>query len=298
MLPDYSKLNLYQNHTREWQHNEYAYPVLSRRAGGISVGINLSPANECNFHCVYCQVIPEQIHPGMKVDFAKLREELEQCVHFALSGKIFAHPYFQSVPEHQRRVNDIAFSGNGEPTISSLFPQTVELAAEIRRTCMTAGPDEAFRKAAEEMKIVLITNATRLGRPELLPTLELLLANHGEIWAKLDAGTEEYYRRINRSTVPFQTILDGITQFARRDPVILQTLFSRMNGEAPGEAELVAYIGRVRQILDAGGQVRYIQLHSVCRPPICAEAQTLEPEILHEYAGKITEQTGIEVQVF
>jgi len=298
MLPDYTKLNLYQNHTREWLNNEYAYPVLSRRAGGISVGINLSPANECNFHCVYCQVIPEQIHPGMKVDFPKLRDELEHCVDFALSGAIFDHPYFKDVPARQRRVNDVAFSGNGEPTISPFFPQTVELVTEIRQTRMTDGPDEAFRKAAEEMKIVLITNATRLGRSELLPTLELLLANHGEIWAKLDAGTEEYYHRIDRSAVPFQTILDGITQFARRDPVILQTLFSRLNGEEPGEAELAAYIERVQKILESGGQVRYIQLHSVCRPPICAEAQTLEPEILREYAGKITEKTGVEVRVF
>lgn len=292
------ELNLYQNHTREWLQNEYAYPVLSRRAGGISVGINLSPANECNFHCVYCQVIPEQIHPGMKVDFAKLRDELERCVDFSLSGAIFRHPYFQEVPEHQKRVNDMAFSGNGEPTLSPLFPQTVQLTAEIRRLRIAEGPNEAFRKAAEEMKIVLITNATRLGSPDLLPSLELLLANHGEIWAKLDAGTEDYYHQIDRSAVPLETILAGITKFARRDPVILQTLFSKMNGVPPTLAEVDAYSRRVQKILDEGGQIQLIQLHSVCRPPKCAECQTLEPEILREFADRIHEKTGVEVRVF
>lgn len=292
------KLNLYQNHTREWLQNEYAYPVLSRRAGGISVGINLSPANECNFHCVYCQVIPEQIHPGMKVCFPKLREELEACVDFALSGAIFRHPYFLEVPEHQRRVNDIAFSGNGEPTMSPLFPETVNLAAEIRRTRITHGPDAAFRKAAEKMKIVLITNATRLGNEELLPALETLLANHGEIWAKLDAGTEEYYKRINRSAVPLEKVLAGISAFARRDPIILQTLFSRMNGEAPCREEVEAYIARVQKILSDGGKIQHIQLHTVCRPPQVSACQPLEASVLNDFAEEIRSKTGAEIRVF
>ena len=34
----------------------YVYPVVSRRAGGVSIGINLNPNNACNWRCVYCQV--------------------------------------------------------------------------------------------------------------------------------------------------------------------------------------------------------------------------------------------------
>lgn len=292
------ELNLYQNHTRAWLQNDYAYPVLSRRAEGISVGINLSPANECNFRCVYCQVIPEQIHPGMKVDFARLKDELEKCVDFALSGAIFEHPYFLDVPPTQCRVNDIAFSGNGEPTLSPLFPETVALAAQIRRIRATEGPTEAFRDAANRMKLVLITNATRLGASELQSTLDLLLENNGEIWAKLDAGTEEYYRRINRSAVPFESILNGITLFACRRPIVIQTLFSRLSGEAPSREELEAYCQRIRKIRQKGGEIQYVQIHSVCRPPMCAEAQTLEPEILREFADCITEKTGVVTRVF
>ncbi len=44
------------NHDRDVAGLTYVYPVVSRRAGGVSVGINLSPDNACNWQCVYCQV--------------------------------------------------------------------------------------------------------------------------------------------------------------------------------------------------------------------------------------------------
>ena len=43
-------------HDRDVAGLTYVYPVVSRRAGGVSVGINLSPNNACNWRCVYCQV--------------------------------------------------------------------------------------------------------------------------------------------------------------------------------------------------------------------------------------------------
>ena len=44
------------NHDRDAAGLTYVYPVVSRRAGGVSVGINLNPNNACNWRCVYCQV--------------------------------------------------------------------------------------------------------------------------------------------------------------------------------------------------------------------------------------------------
>ena len=34
----------------------YVYPVISRRSGGLSIGINLNPNNACNWRCIYCQL--------------------------------------------------------------------------------------------------------------------------------------------------------------------------------------------------------------------------------------------------
>ena len=45
-----------QDHPRTHAGNRYVYPVISRRAGGLSIGINLSADKLCNFHCIYCQV--------------------------------------------------------------------------------------------------------------------------------------------------------------------------------------------------------------------------------------------------
>ncbi len=35
------------------------YPVVSRRSGGLSLGVNLFPeAKLCSFDCPYCEVFP------------------------------------------------------------------------------------------------------------------------------------------------------------------------------------------------------------------------------------------------
>jgi wyosine [tRNA(Phe)-imidazoG37] synthetase (radical SAM superfamily) len=44
------------DHNRDISGMKYIYPVVSRRAGGVSIGINLNVNNACNWRCVYCQV--------------------------------------------------------------------------------------------------------------------------------------------------------------------------------------------------------------------------------------------------
>ena len=44
------------DHNRDVSGMKYIYPVVSRRAGGVSIGINLNVNNACNWRCVYCQV--------------------------------------------------------------------------------------------------------------------------------------------------------------------------------------------------------------------------------------------------
>ena len=43
-------------HPRSFADFRYVYPVVSRRAGGISLGVNLNLDKRCNFRCIYCQV--------------------------------------------------------------------------------------------------------------------------------------------------------------------------------------------------------------------------------------------------
>src|SRR5438445_111855 len=58
-MPDETKVTAplsVGRHPRAYRENHYVYPVLSRRARGVSIGINLNPDKICNWDCVYCQV--------------------------------------------------------------------------------------------------------------------------------------------------------------------------------------------------------------------------------------------------
>lgn len=298
MEPGTSHYELYKNHDRFWMDYDYVYPVLSRRSRGISVGINLNPAGDCNFRCVYCQVDPAYTRKFSAIHLETLHQELRTCVAYAVSGRIFEDEVFRDVPPRLRRVNDVAFSGDGEPTLSPAFPQAVEIAADVRQKLMMHGYPDDMRRATEEMKLVLITNATRFRQPTVQRALETLMANNGEIWAKLDAGTEAYYEMIDRSRVPFSEILAGITDVAKQNPVVLQTLFCRMAGQGPSDAEIAAYCRRIQDILAAGGAIDHIQLHSVCRRTAVAACTGLEPPILNQIAAEIRETTGVTVEVY
>jgi wyosine [tRNA(Phe)-imidazoG37] synthetase (radical SAM superfamily) len=125
------------------------------------------------------------------------------------------------------------------------------------------------------VKLVLITDSSRLQAPDVVAGLETLMAHQGEVWAKLDAGSEGFYREICRSQVPFQRILDNLLATARRWPIVIQTLFLDWKGQGPSEAELEAYCGRLEHILVNGGQLQAVQLYTVARPTPEPDARPL-----------------------
>ena len=161
------------------------------------------------------------------------------------------------MPPHLRRLNDIAFSGDGEPTTYKNFDEIID--AVRRREAQQAGLDD--------VKMVLITNASMFHRPHVQRGLEILDHNNGEIWAKLEAGTDEYYHLIERTPIPFRQILDNITAAARVRPLVIQSLFMRVNGEPPSHAELEAFCDRLNEITAAGGQLKLVQIYTIARRP-------------------------------
>jgi hypothetical protein len=67
-----------EDHSRDSAGMRYVYPVVSRRAGGVSIGINLNPNNACNWRCIYCQV-PDLTRGGPPpVDLPLLDAELDR----------------------------------------------------------------------------------------------------------------------------------------------------------------------------------------------------------------------------
>ena len=292
---------LFEDHTRQFAENRYVYPVLSRRAGGISIGVNLSPDKLCNFHCVYCQVDRELRAAGAEravplkdagygmgepVDVDLLAAELDDMVDAVVSGRLFEGTRFGQTPASLQRLNDIAISGNGEPTLCPRFAEVVQLCAEARR-----------RRRLDDVKLVLITNSTLLDRESVRRGLAVLDGANGEIWAKLDAGTEAYYRRVARSMVPFSKILDNVLITAQTRPIVIQTLLMRLEEKPPSGEEITAYCQRLTDILAAGGQIRLVQLHTVARRPAEAYVAPLDDRELDAIGEKVHCETGLPTMV-
>lgn len=246
----------HQSHPRTFLANRYVYAVLSRRAGGVSIGVNLSPHKACNFNCTYCQVDRTTPGPEKTVVLSVLRDELRATLELVKSDALLADPRFRSAPQSQRRVVDIAFSGDGEPTVEPWFPEAAHIAAEERK-----------RAGLSEIAIRVITNATVFHLPRVSETLRFLDAHALDVWAKLDAGTAAYYDEVDRTRVPFQRVIDNITACARERLTTIQTLFARHHGAPPTSDEVRAWAGRLADIAAAGGRIGWVQVHTVSRAP-------------------------------
>src|SRR5262245_61233611 len=113
-------LLIHRDHRRTFADNLYVYAVVSRRSKGVSVGLNLNRDKICNFDCVYCQVDRKTPPLVRDLDVSRLLEELEDMLDLVESGELFEMEKFRETPPELRRLNDIAFSGDGEPTT---FPE-------------------------------------------------------------------------------------------------------------------------------------------------------------------------------
>ena len=145
----------------------------------------------------------------------------------------------------------------------------------------------------DDVKMVLITNASMFHRPHVQRGLEILDRNNGEIWAKLEAGTDEYYHLIERTPIPFRQILDNITAAARVRPLVIQSLFMRVNGEPPTPAELEAFCDRLNEITAAGGKLKLVQIYTIARRPAESYVTPLADAEVDAIVALVKRRTGL-----
>jgi wyosine [tRNA(Phe)-imidazoG37] synthetase (radical SAM superfamily) len=276
---------LHSDHARLFERNRFVYPVLSRRSGGISIGVNLNPDKICNFDCIYCQGDRRSEAESRFVELDQLLRELSDVLDVVTTGELFDDPEFAAVPVELRRLNDIAFSGDGEPTTYRNFDEIIERVAALKTS-----------KGLTAVKLVLITNASMFHRPAVVRGLELLDANNGEVWAKLETGTEEFYQLVERTKIPFRQVLDNITRAAQARPIVIQSLFMRIEGESPPESEIEAYIDRLRDIVADGGQIKLVQVYTVARRPAEDFVSPLSRSAVDSIAERVVQRTGLNVE--
>ena len=276
-MPSTARVNLFTQHSRAWRNNRYVYPVVSRRSKGLSIGVNLNPDKACNFDCVYCSVDRTVSSTVREVDPQVLHDELAHMIELARSGGVWREPPFDQTPDHLRRINDVAFSGDGEPTSYPHFHDACELAASLLQQ---AGLHDA-------VKILLITNATLFHHPHVARALDFLDAHNGEIWAKLDAGTQAYYQLVERTKIPLRRVLDNLLLAGRARPIVIQSLFMKLHGQPPPASEIDAYVQRLGELRDAGCQVKLVQVYTTARGTAEAYVEPLENAALDAIAEKV-----------
>jgi wyosine [tRNA(Phe)-imidazoG37] synthetase (radical SAM superfamily) len=272
-----ARVNLFTQHSRAWRANRYVYPVVSRRSKGLSIGVNLNPDKACNFDCIYCSVDRTLPPTVTEVDLDVLRDELAAMIELAATDEIWRQSPFNQAPAHLRRINDIAFSGDGEPTSCPEFGAACALAA---RLLQQSG-------LSSSVKLVVITNATLFHHPPVGQALEFLDHHNGEIWAKLDAGTEAYYHLVERTKIPLRRVLDNILSAGQVRPIVIQSLFMRIHGEASSKEEIDAYVARLRDLRDGGCRFKLVQVYTTARTTTEQYVTPLESALLDEIAVKV-----------
>jgi wyosine [tRNA(Phe)-imidazoG37] synthetase (radical SAM superfamily) len=210
-----------------------------------------------------------------------LAAELAALLERARSGTLWRHPLFATTAPPLRRVVDVAFAGDGEPTTPAAFPDAARAARD------------ALDRSGFEVPLRLLTNATMFDRPRVRTALALF----DELWCKLDAGTEGYFHRVDGTRLPFRRILGNLLAVARERPIVIQSLFPSFEGEAPPEAEIEAYAARLREILDQGGRIDLVQVYTVARRPADARVGALGEERLERIAARVRAE-GLRVEVY
>ncbi|MCI0534610.1 MAG: hypothetical protein L0Z50_05225 [Verrucomicrobiales bacterium] len=271
---------------RNFLGNRYVYVVVSPRARGLSLGVNLNPDKECNFDCTYCEVNREAPKPDAVLDADRMAAELERTLRFVDEGRLGELPLYSHVPPELLRLRHVALSGDGEPTLCPRFAEAVQAVIHVR----AVGQFPFF-------KIVLITNASGLDRPDVQDGLKFL-TSLDEIWAKLDAGTQAYMDKINRAQLPLEKILANILAIARQRPIIIQSLFPSLNGQPPPEAEIEEYVQRLKELKEAGAQISRVQIYSATRPTPHSECGHLPLKTLSRIAQNVWRNAGLTAEVF
>jgi wyosine [tRNA(Phe)-imidazoG37] synthetase (radical SAM superfamily) len=270
------------DHNRNSAGMTYVYPVVSRRAGGVSIGINLNPNNACNWRCIYCQVPELTRGTAPAINLQQLDRELRQLLSNILHGDFMQ----QHVAANARHLEDIAFSGNGEPTSSSEFAEAVALVESIMRDFGLLG----------QIKLRLITNGSLLDRPGVLDGIAHLARCNGEVWFKVDAATAAGIARINDVHLKPEGVLHRLRSCAQHCLTWVQTCVFALDGQPPDEVEIRAYLDLLQQ---AAGDIAGVHLYGLARPSMQAEAPQLSrlPEEWLEALAIRIRQIGIEARV-
>ncbi len=268
------------DHSRDSAGLRYVYPVVSRRAGGVSIGVNLNTNNACNWRCIYCQVPNLTRGTAPPVDLVLLEKELRGFLHELQHGD-----FMQRVPPEARRINDIALSGNGEPTSAQEFAEVIELIGKLKPA---------------DLKLVLITNGSLVQRDNVQRGLRRMAQLNGEVWFKLDRASEAGMLRVNDTRMTMEKVRQNLAVAIDCCPnTWLQTCWFALDGVPPAKQDEDDYLNFLKELLRDGIKPQGVLLYGLARPSLQAEAPRLSglsSEDMARFAARVR-ALGVVVQV-
>ena len=246
-------------------------PIHSRRLG-TSLGINLLPddGKVCSFDCLYCEAGFNA--QGTGTTGLPPREKVARQLEQKLSEmKAAGSP-----------LDVITFSGNGEPTVHPDFPGIIDDTIRIRD------------KYYPEAKVSVLSNATRIDRPEIFKAL-LKVDNN---ILKLDSALTPTIRQVDRPTLPHldaDTIIENLARFGT--DCIVQTMLLR--GEYDGKPIDNTTPEEIDALIEAYRRIgpREVMIYSIDRATPARQLVKVPREELEAIGSRITAATGIPVQI-
>lgn len=260
------------NHDRKIFDKKYIYPVVSRRAGGLSLGINLNTNNACNWQCIYCEIPNLTRGKPEPIDIKLLKKELyfwlEEIVH---------NNFLSKHTSPGTTFKDIAFSGNGEPTAAREF-------AEVTQVVVEAINDY---KLVDQLTIRVITNGSNMTNQSVQKGWAAIQSIRKEVWFKIDSVMNDEIKLINQINSSLGVTKNNIEASLSVSPTIIQTCLIKMNGQLPSNKSINAYIAFLKHYED---RLSGIHLYSLARPSeqnISIEIERLTESELDQIADKI-----------
>ena len=260
------------NHDRKIFDKKYIYPVLSRRAGGLSLGINLNTNNACNWQCIYCEIPNLTRGKPESIDTKLLKEEL-----FFWLYEITQNNFLGNHAPPDTLLKDIAFSGNGEPTAAKEFEEVINIV-------ITAINEFKLNNL---ITIRLITNGSYMSNPNVQSAWGLINQTPKEVWFKIDSVDNNDVKMINQINPSLNATKKNIESCLDISPTIIQTCIIKINGELPSKKSIDQYISFLKNYEK---KLKGIHLYSLARPTeqkITAKIERLSEKELKSVADKI-----------
>lgn len=271
---------------RDFLDNRFVYVTISPRARGLSIGVNMNLDKLCNFDCAYCEV--DRTLPSMEeqLDIPVMASELQKTLFLIQSGQLLRQAPYSRLNTDLLALRHVALSGDGEPTLCPGFASAVESIVHLRA-----------RGSSAYFKLVLLTNGACLDAPPVAAGLQYFTEDD-EIWIKLDAGTQSYMNKVNRSEVPLERVLANALRLGRQRSITIQSLFARFAGEDPSAEEITHYIRRLNELKGAGARITLVQIYSATRPMARPQCVHLPLKTLALICRRIKQETGLHAEVF